>query len=157
VGARPGDEGNGEKDDDGGDGDGGDEEEDGGDGDNGTGDDDDEEEEDEGDGDLSDADAGTLRAIAQSLQIQYTPSESRSVRRAQRHAPSDNESIDDDDVDLTERELRDKQYERLQQSHLEKNGKNPGSRELYAMFDAAKAWAGERKSIVARAKKQKTS
>ena len=87
--------------------------------------------------------------------VQYTPNESRSVRRAQRHA--DSEPIDSDDVALAEWELRDKHYERLKQLHLEKSGKGPNTRELYNMFDAAKAWAGERKSLVARAKKQKKS
>jgi hypothetical protein len=34
-------------------------------------------------------------------------------------------SIEDDDLELTEQELKDKHYERLKQTHLEKEGKPP--------------------------------
>ena len=106
----------------------------------------------------SDADVGTLRAISQSLQPQSTPNEGRANRRALRHAADGDmelEPVEDDDVDLTNRQLRDKEYDRLQQQHFDNHGKRPSRTSLYQMWEAAIAWAVARKSNAARFKKQK--
>jgi hypothetical protein len=115
---------------------------------------------DDGEDDFSDADAGTLMAMRQSLQTQFTPTESRAVRHGQRGRPGGDEdmsggAVEDEDLQLSESQLRDKEYARLLAEHNNSSRKRPTSKEQYSFFEAAKAWAGERKANAARAKKHK--
>jgi hypothetical protein len=67
----------------------------------------------------------------------------------------DNESVDSDDFQLSEHELRDKEYERLQTDHKKNTAKQITAKHLYELWEAARAWASERKAQVARSKRQK--
>ena len=68
----------------------------------------------------------------------------------------DGSRIDGDDSNLSENELRDKEYERLQHKYeIDSKGNMPGRNALYDMFEKAKAWAHDQKAKAARSKQRR--